>query len=483
MSAHSRVLFLIAPTGPYCREDRCQSYFRFDLVPGMRPPLEECEAAGAVGAAGARAFVLDAPAHRYGPAAVLARIAEIGPDLVVIVTTFGTLDDDLAWAERLRGALPAVTLGLRGAPCYTGAEDILRRASALAFCVRGDYELVFDAIVRRGHAGAPGVVWRDGDVIRSTDPPVAGDLDALPWPDRDAIDETRYRVRFTRHPQATVRVQRGCPYPCTYCLVHTVSGAKARHRSPESVAAEMAAVMARGVRHFYLRADTFSLDARWVLATCEAIARRCPGARWVTTTRVDRVDDDVLGAMRRAGCYGVSFGIDTGSPLIGAKIRKPPDLARAHAAMRACDRRGIVSLAYFMIGFVWETRETLAQTASFARAARPDLLTLYYAHPYPGTPYYDAAMAHRATPVSPRAQAEPALVPEGAGLATLRRHALMMTVRHYADPRVMASLARKAPWLARHAAQTPRSAHDPSAQRTRQKGDSAYHSGPGGSPP
>ena len=59
---HRRVLFLIAPTGAYCREDRCQSSFRFELIPSMRPPMEECEAAGAVRAAGAEPFVIDAPA-------------------------------------------------------------------------------------------------------------------------------------------------------------------------------------------------------------------------------------------------------------------------------------------------------------------------------------------------------------------------------------------------------------------------------------
>lgn len=447
--AHRRVLFLLAPTGAFCREDRCQSYFRPELIPSMRPPMEECEAAGALRQAGAEPFVVDAPALGLSESQTLETIARLAPDLVVLVTTFGTLDDDIAWAARIRARHPGVTIGMRGAPCYVLSDDILARAPDLDFCVRGEYELVFDAIARRGFREAVGTVWRDGDRIVSSVPSgLAPELDVLPLPDRSVIDSSLYTVRGLGMPQATVRVQRGCPFPCTYCLVHTVSGDKARHRSPAGVAAEMAAVQKSGIDFFYLRADTFSLDRRWAIATSEAIAEQCPGARWVTTTRVECVDDEVLAAMRRAGCYGLSFGIDAASAAIGEKVRKKPDVARAHAAMRGCDANGIVSLGYVMIGFLWDTPETIDEAEAFLRAVRPDLLTIHFAHPYPGTRYHDDVTAARVAMGSPRAQAEPALASHAISPAELERRARAMTRRHYARPAVIASLARKSVRLA-----------------------------------
>jgi anaerobic magnesium-protoporphyrin IX monomethyl ester cyclase len=441
---HRRVVFLIGPTGPYCREDRCQSYFGVELVPSMRPPLEECEAAGALKAAGAEAFLIDAPAARLTEAETLDRLRTIAPDLVVLVVTFGTLPQDLAWAGRVRAVLPEVTIGVRGAPCYAQAETILQDAPDVEFCVRGEYELIFAAIARHGFRAAGGTVWRDEDrCLQSPPAHFAADLDALPWPDRSVLDPRLYTVRGIGRPQATVRVQRGCPFPCTYCLVHTVSGAQARHRSPASVAAEMAAVQRSGTDFFYLRADTFSLDRHWAVETCKAIAERCPRARWVTTTRVECVDDEVLQAMRHAGCYGVSFGIDVGSRVIGERVRKRPDRKLASAAMRLCDRHGIVSLGYFMIGFLWESPQTLAETADFLHAVRPDLLTIHFAHPYPGTRYYEEVAAQQAAIVSPRAQAEPALDLGGVSPRVLRRAARAMTIRHYIRPAVIASVARK----------------------------------------
>jgi anaerobic magnesium-protoporphyrin IX monomethyl ester cyclase len=441
---YRRALFLICPTGAFCREDRCQSYFRPELVPSMRAPMEECEAAGALRAAGAEPFVVDAPALGFSDEETLAEVSRIAPDLVVLVATFGTLDDDLAWAARLRQRFPAVTIGVRGAPCYVLADEILSRAPDVDFCVRGEYELVFESIARHGYRDAVGTVYRDGGrTVAARASGLSGDLDALPWPDRSVIDSSRYRVRGLGRPQATVRVQRGCPFPCSYCLVHTVSGAQARHRSPESVAAEIAAVQQTGIDFFYLRAETFSLDRRWAVQTCEAIAERCPGARWVTTTRVECVDEELIGSMRRAGCYGISFGVDAASRAIGEKVGKKPDRRRASEAMRACDAHGVVSLAYVMIGFLWDTVETLDEAGEFLHAVRPDLITIHFAHPYPGTRYHDDVTAARVSLASPRAQAEPALASHTLSPQELERHARRMTRRHYSRPPVLASLARK----------------------------------------
>ncbi len=468
--AYPRILFLFPPTGAWCREDRCQSYFKFELVPSMRPPMEECESAGAVRAAGAQPFVVDAPAEELSPEAALERVVAIAPDLVALTVTFGTLESDLDFARQLRAHLPGATLCVRGAPCFTGAEEILAREPAVDFCVRGEYELVFDAVARGGFESAPGVVYRrDGHVVASPPSGLAADLDALPRPDRSVIDEGLYRVRGSRQPQATVRVQRGCPYPCSYCLVWTVSGNSARHRSPESVADELAELRERGISFAYLRADTFSLDREWARATSEAIRRRAPGLHWVTTTRVDCVDRDTLASMAAAGCYGVSFGIDTGSATIGEKIRKPPRLDRAAAAMRLCDDLGILSLGYFMVGFLWDTPETLAETGAFIRAARPDLLTLHFAHPYPGTRYHDDVRAHGAEIVDRRAQAEPALA--GIGADALRDWARRTRRRHYANPRVTLSIARKlgalAPHLLRRGGARPAAARGPAGAALR----------------
>ncbi|MFZ5442036.1 MAG: B12-binding domain-containing radical SAM protein [Myxococcota bacterium] len=433
-----RVAFVFPPTGAYCREDRCQSYFAFDLLPSMRPPLEETQGAGAVRAAGGTPWLLDAPAMKLDEAEALDRIVAWTPDVVVATATFGSLEDDLAFLRRLRARLPAsVPLGLRGAPCMVFGEQLFEHA-VLDFFVRGDPELVFANLVREGLAGA-GISTR----ARVSPAVTASSLDGLPLPDRSVIDASLYRVRGTPWSQATVNVQRGCPFPCSYCLVASVTGKKARHRSPDDVVRELKLLRADGTRFFYLRAETLTLDRRWATELARAISREVPDARWVSATRVDCVDAATLRALAAAGCYGLSFGVETGSHDIGRRVKKEPDPDTTRAAFRACDDAGIASLMYVMLGFLWETPETLAETERFVRAVRPDLLTLYWAAPYPGTSYYDEVKASGLLHSAQQAQASAALEPPGISTATIRRRALTMTARHYARPQVLASLARK----------------------------------------
>ena len=345
-----------------------------------------------------------------------------------------------------------LTILLISVGCATNptSSSVLQRQAIETTYIDGEYETIFDSLVRDGFRGVAGVRHRsrvDPENFEGSRGSLATDLDTLPRPDRGSLESSRYRVRWIGQRQATVRVQRGCPFPCTYCLVHSVSGSSARHRSPESVASEIAEVQAAGVDFFYLRAETFSLDRAWAFETARTIEARCPGARWVTTTRVECVDAELLAAMASSGCYGISFGIDAGSAETARRVKKPYDPGRAAEAMRLCDAARIFSLGYFMVGFLWETQETLRETAAFIRRARPDLLTLHYAHPYPGTVYFDEVASVGAPLVSSHAQAELALEPEAVGVDVVHRHARAMLRRHYANPKVAWSVARKAAGL------------------------------------
>ncbi|MBL8950520.1 MAG: radical SAM protein [Myxococcaceae bacterium] len=438
--ALKRVMLVLPPTGPYCREDRCQSYFSVDLVPSMRPPLEEVEAAAGIKCAGGEAAVIDAPALGLDVATTIDRVVRFAPDAVVLSATFGSLADDVAFAQALRGRLPRSSLiGLRGAPVYAYGAELLDRHPCVDFLIHGEPELAFAELSTRGLAGA-GVIRRGHS---NAPAPWAPSLDVLPRADRTVIEPSLYRVRGTFEPQATVHVQRGCPFPCSYCLVGTVSGKKARHRDPDDVARELAELTAQGIRYFYLRAETLTLDRQWARELGAAIAARAPKARWVSATRVETADRNTLAALARGGCYGLSFGVETGSAEIGRRINKPPSLARATEAFRSCDELNIASLMYVVVGFFWETAVTLEETRTFVEAARPDLLTVYWAHPYPGTAYHRQLEELGIVSRSQHAQAEPALEPHAISTAEVRRWVKRLLRAHHLRPSVLWSVLKK----------------------------------------
>ena len=439
-----RFTFAICPTGKYCREDRCQSFFSFELIPSIRAPLEECEAAGAIKAAGGSTIIIDGPGEGLSDSQFMTRVTNSAPEAIILVVTFATLQADLLWAKKFKDAFPGLLLGVRGAPCYTLEHEIFTSSRAIDFLVKGEYETIFHALCTQGIRGVAGVSFREnGEIVSSPTGPLTPNLDALPLPDRSSLNYASYSVRGFRDPQATVRVQRGCPFPCSYCLVQLVSGNSARHRSPDHIAKEVSQLMRDGISSFYFRADTFTLDREWVIELCQTLQMRCPGARWVTTTRADKVDEELIAIMGAAGCYGISFGIDVASHSIGRKVHKLANLEVTQKALQACDKVGILSLVYIMVGFIWETKETLQESSQFLSSITPDLLTIHYAHPYPGTNYYNEVQSSESKLVSMRAQAEPATTCGGITIEELKRRAKIMLIRHYLRPKVLISITRK----------------------------------------
>jgi radical SAM superfamily enzyme YgiQ (UPF0313 family) len=393
---------------------------------------------------GGAAIVIDAPANQMPDTQVIAKTKEFCADLAIVTLSFGTMQADLNFIRCLKRSIPDLLIGVRGAPCYVWCDELLNENSEITFSLSGDYELCIADLL--GDAINPrGVSRKIGGQVLKVPPAYASNLDDLPNADRSSINKEKYLVRFSGQPQATVRVQRGCPFPCAYCLVHTVSGSIARHRSPEHIAAEILELQEAGYKYFYLRAETFSVNQRWALKLCQVLSAKCPGINWVTTNRVECVDEELLSAMKKAGCYGVSFGVDVGSELIASKVNKPLNLKAAEQAMRLCDKVGIVSLAYIMIGFIWDTEETLRETKDFIRRLSPDLVTVHYAHPYPGTDYYNTIQNELLSIKidAGGAQAKPALALPTMSVAELNRWGKAILRSHYSRPRSLFSLTKK----------------------------------------
>lgn len=441
-----KIALLICPTGTYCREDRCQSYFKFSLIPSMRAPLEECEIAGAISSLNGKSIIIDAPAENLSKEEFIKRVVNFNPDLIILSVTFGTLLDDLGHAKTLKNIFTKnIKIGLRGAPSYTNAKSILLKNNVVDFCLKGDYELAIKNILNNGIYSENGCIYRDqnGKIIENENLNYARNLDDLPLPNRKSIKKNLYTVRGTKKPQATIHVQRGCPFPCSYCLVHTVSGSKARHRSPENIAQEINSLIKDGVNHFYFRAETFSLNKKWVLALCKLLLKETPNIRWVTTTRVELIDEEIIKAMKLAGCYGISFGIDVASKTIAKKVNKFVEPEIIKKAMRLCDKHSVISLAYIMIGFIWDTKETIKEAEKLMLEIRPDLITIHFAHPYPGTKYYNDVKKINLKVLSKKAQSEPAHATNSLSLKFLNKSEKKILVKHYFRASTLMSLLKK----------------------------------------
>ncbi|WP_022661566.1 B12-binding domain-containing radical SAM protein [Paucidesulfovibrio longus] len=321
---------------------------------------------------------------RGKPDIMEAELCEIAPDVLAVsvfaANRWGALDA----AKAAKRILPDVRVVFGGIGATFLSRFFLENFEYVDFIIRGEGERAFPAFLDALECGAPlstvsGLSWREGEGVRENDcAALIENLDELP-------DPSKY---FTfQH----VILSRGCPGKCTFCGSPRFWGAKVRFHSPEYLARQVQRLAARGVGFFYVSDDTFTLRREYVLEFCRLLRERVPGAAWQAISRVDRVDEEILEAMRSAGCVQISYGVESGSPAVRERLRKKTDNAQIRRAFDLTTRYGMVARAYIIYGNPGETAESIRESAQLLTEIRP-LVTLFHVLTVlPGTELYEQA--------------------------------------------------------------------------------------------
>jgi len=172
----------------------------------------------------------------------------------------------------------------------------------------------------------------------------------------------------------TIIAMRGCPAKCIYCSVPGFCGNRLRKRSPQNVIDELKeCFMKYGVKSFSFLDDTFTYDKQWVMDFCRMMVKTGLNKKmtWLCLTRVDNVDDELMKMLKKAGCYKIELGIESGSQEILRRIGKNISIPQIRKAFAIAKRNKMKTMAFAIIGFP------------------------LYATPYPGTPFYEYCMKRR----------------------------------------------------------------------------------------
>ena len=240
--------------------------------------------------------------------------------------------------------------------------------------------------------GVLGVSYREEEkVVNNGDRPLIENLDDLPFPARDLVDNSRYRiVSFPGEPVAMVLTSRGCPFDCTFCATHLFYKRKRNVRSVENVVAEIEAIVRDyGINHIFLIDDTFTIGEKRVIALCELLQERKLAIEWICLGRVDTVTRPMLSAMQKAGCKEIIYGIESASPAVLETTRKNITLEQMHNAVKMTKDLGIRVSLFFMFGNPGDTLESIRETSRLARKLNPNFASFNIATPDPGTPIFE----------------------------------------------------------------------------------------------
>jgi anaerobic magnesium-protoporphyrin IX monomethyl ester cyclase len=238
-------------------------------------------------------------------------------------------------------------------------------------------------------ASIRGLGWRSsGEIVINRDRPFIKSLDDLPIPMHHLLPLDKYRMPMIKGPYSFVVTSRGCPAGCKYCIKHVSYQYAVRLRSPELLHEEIRRLYELGPRHIHMYADMFTVNRDQVVELCKLLIEKGPKITWTCNSRVDFVDEEMLGLMARAGCQVISWGIESANEAILKKAHKGYRMEQAPTALRWAKNAGIKNWGYFIIGLPGETVETIRETIALSRKLPLDIVLFHVAAPYPGTPFF-----------------------------------------------------------------------------------------------
>lgn len=396
-----KVLLFYPPGALFQRgEDRCQQNVDDGSAQAMRAGNDLGYAAAVLMRDGFEVKLRDYQTEKATYEELIEDMKAFRPDMIMMSITNTTIFDDLKLINDLSDRFHPVVV-LKGALFYAPEQAMLDMldlshvdyliGGEIDFCIGRIANLVFKGIGEASEINNILYKNEEGKIVPTRFHVWDENLDDQPFPARELMKNELYIHPGTKKPMATIQTARGCPSACVFCLTPEISGKKVRFRSPQNVLDEMIECYDKfGIDTFFFKADTFTIDPKWVKEMCELIiASKLHGKIGFTAnSRVRPLSKETLVLMKEAGCFLVAFGFESGSEEMLKIMRKGTTVEENLQAAKWCHEIKLPFWGYFVIGFPWETREDILKTKKLIHQADPDFIEVTIALPFYGTPMY-----------------------------------------------------------------------------------------------
>ncbi|MFX0134196.1 MAG: B12-binding domain-containing radical SAM protein [Candidatus Hodarchaeota archaeon] len=399
-----KIILLNPPTlnhKKFIREGRCTQ--QINAWATLWPPVSLATIAGLLISDGNKVQVFDCPAQELNIHDLKELLSANIPDFVIWSTGTPSIESDLHIACIVKEINPKIKTAVFGTHVSVFAQKCLSNQPALDFIIRNEPEFTIQELVNtindnQSLMKVKGITYRtpDNKIINNPVRPFINNLDVLPFPTWNLIAIERYRLPLINRKYLIIAPTRGCPYNCSFCTSKVYYGKALRRRSINIVLSEIKFDIENyNVRDFLFWSDTFTLDKKYVRDLSNELIKSNLNIHWTCNSRVDTVDESLLKLMAQAGCWMISFGIESGNQEILDITQKGTNLEQAYLAVNAARKNGIKTVGHFILGLPGETNKTIRETIGFSKNLKLDLAQFYCAVPFPGSTLYDTAVRNR----------------------------------------------------------------------------------------
>ena len=367
------------------------------------PPVGLCNLAAVAAKAGVEVSIIDAPALGLDTKTTYETMMEFHPDLIGITAVTISVNNAAKLAKYIKDRNTAAPVILGGPHVTAVPEETLSRFPDIDIAVLGEGEETFLELIKKLDNGTnlekiQGIAFhRNGDIVRSAPRPFIQDIDVLPLPAWGMLPGfpeaySQSAMRSHRYPTASLITSRGCYGKCTFC--DTVCfGRKIRNHSPEYVIKMIKALIdGYGVKDVSFYDDNFVAYPKRISQICEMIIREKLDITWSCDSRIDNIKSpDQLTLFKRAGCWEICYGIESGNQKILDEVKKNITLDKIKRVVEWTDEAGINVKGFFMMGLPLETEESINETIQFAKQLPLTNAHVTFTTPLPGSELYSTA--------------------------------------------------------------------------------------------
>jgi radical SAM superfamily enzyme YgiQ (UPF0313 family) len=400
------IVFIDAPTSP---RERIGKLSKIIDLSRDRPHIGILTLAAVARERGWRTQVIDPYPFQWSDEEIRRQVLEFRPDVIGISShTLGIVNGNRL-AGVLKDVLPQVPI-LVGGPHVTSLPDqTLMEFPNYDIGVMGEAEEILLDLLEllpqqpseEQLKGVEGISFRGkSGIVVNPRRQYRLDLDSIPMPAWDLLPQFPFLYSPTlgsgagTRPTGSLFTTRGCPWRCKFCD-RGVFGDNLRKFSARKVMDQILHLYHEyDIRELMFGDDTLLVDKQRMMELSEMLIDAKLDLRWECMARVIDADLELYHAIKKAGCFEVSYGIESADDRISKLIFKPINQKTINRAIQITKEAGIRARGYFIFGLPGETEETLAVTSKFILTSGLDDVAIFSCTPYPGSALYQIASSY-----------------------------------------------------------------------------------------
>ena len=335
---------------------------------------------------------VDLMAEYKTAADIVSYLSEFKPGIVAMPAIITLWRDVLDTLEEVRRFDPSIQVVVGGPNATKYPKETISH-SVVDYVIVGSGQIPLKTLCDKLDAGESGLDI--ANCYHRTTPtsrfaPVKGfvPLDDFPMPDLSALPADLYKVPFCPdNPTTSMMSSQGCPFKCAYCDSKNLKPVKVR--GPARVVAEMKQAQLHGIKSVFFQDELFTMNQKSVQTLCEMIQQEGIDLHWTIKSRIDLMRDWMPDLLKRAGCFNVHFGIESGNAETLKRMNKGITPEQIKATIANVKKAGLSCSGNFMLGYPGETELDIYRNIEFARALELNLTQYSVTVDLPDTEMWD----------------------------------------------------------------------------------------------